>query len=547
MRFIIIALVNFICTYAFASDMLPKPYLLFSDIKSGPSTGIGDNIQGSQGIIATSGAIVTVWGYNLKPDNNPNNNIVNFTDASGITNKAYIYYWKKADGELPGGPANLFSSHRLWEICFSIPKSNDGVGRISVFVNGNESENRLPFTIRPGNIYHVKQNNGNDTTGTGSFLQPWKSLDYALSGRAKIKAGDIVYTHDVKATTDINVGYSAPLVGSKEAPFSVISYPGTFSSATGATVSNFRNWGTANYYWNFSKFDISTNYQAFSLFQGSRIVGNRITGPQINKGYSGWIGGGCANSTPNHCGGHYIYGNEVYKYGIEDGTVDQFQHLFYISNRSGKPAEGYEIAYNNLHDNYIYQGIHIYDQEPCGGWSSPINIHHNAIINQGGNAINVNFNCPGENTIRVNIAYNYTSISPEFKAKNLSIPQAGLRIEVPSTTEVYVANNTFDASNSSISISGGADRIFFKNNLIVNASRVPFTTGYRPDATNILLLKGTTIAFSKTNLSPAFSSELKSIMPGIIPPVDLYGNIIDLTQERLNPGAFQKIDPLPLK
>ena len=77
------------------------PKLNFSDLISGPDTGLNDG-QGS-------GVVVTFWGQQLGDVQGSSS--ITFIDSSGKSFTPYVYYWKKADGKLPGGPANLYASH----------------------------------------------------------------------------------------------------------------------------------------------------------------------------------------------------------------------------------------------------------------------------------------------------------------------------------------------------------------------------------------------------------------------------------------------------
>ena len=436
------------------------PLLNFSDITSGPKTWNTDGVG--------SGAIVTIWGNNLGSTQGSSKVYVGNVEATAI------YYWKDADGDLPGGPADLKTYHKMQEIAFSIPSSAvDGANAIKVVVDGLTS-NTLPFTVRTGNIYFIKST-GNDSTGNGSWSSPWLTLSNVLSGNGKLTSGDIVYTVGVGATGDVNVGYNGGLVGTSANPFSVIAYPNTTVSMVGATNASFRNWTGASRYLVFSKFTIDTGSQAFSATQGTRYIGNNIIGPIINVGASGWVGGGCAGASPDNCGGQHMYGNEVHDYGKNDGTVDQFHHLFYISNRSGYIAEGYKIGWNYLHDNPIYQGIHVYDQEDCGSWSGSIDIHHNVVKNQGGNSINVNFNCSMGNQTVINIFNNLTITDTDYNLLNRSAPAAPLRIEVSSNTEVNVYNNTFFGYAVQQAFTSG--QITYRNNVTYDNRAVTFTGG----------------------------------------------------------------------
>src|SRR5690554_6599225 len=99
-----------------------NPLPRFTDIISGPATRLGDGLG--------DGVIVTVWGQGFGDQQGQ----VYFTDNLGVKRPAaHIYYWKKADGQAPGGPAQLWRSHLMYEIAFSIPSgSATGPGVISV-------------------------------------------------------------------------------------------------------------------------------------------------------------------------------------------------------------------------------------------------------------------------------------------------------------------------------------------------------------------------------------------------------------------------------
>ena len=143
------------------------PHLAFSDLISGPSTGIGDELG--------SGTIVTVWGFELGSEQA--GSTLEYCDVnSSCAPMAHVYYWKNADGQLPSGPANLYESHGMQEISFSIPEAPAGAGEIRL--SNAHGTSSLPFTVRPGEIYHVKEQ-GDDENGDGSFSNPWQSVAHA--------------------------------------------------------------------------------------------------------------------------------------------------------------------------------------------------------------------------------------------------------------------------------------------------------------------------------------------------------------------------------
>src|SRR3990167_3385231 len=126
---------------------IPQPVLRFTDLISGPDTGLNDGLG--------SGVIVTIWGQGFGETQGQ----VFFTDSLGVEREAaHVYYWKKADGTLPSGPADLWRSHLMYEVAFSIPAgSASGAGTIRIRKpnSGDYSVNTLPFTVRAGRILWV--------------------------------------------------------------------------------------------------------------------------------------------------------------------------------------------------------------------------------------------------------------------------------------------------------------------------------------------------------------------------------------------------------
>lgn len=444
-------------------NLLAAPKLHFSDIDSGPKTGNTDGVG--------SGAIVTVWGYGLGSTQGTSKIYVGGVEASAI------YYWKDADGTLPGGPSDLKSYHKMQEIAFAVPAgAPDGATTIKVTVSGVDS-NTIPFTVRTGNIFYIKST-GSDSTGKGTWSVPWATLNGVVSGGGKIASGDIVYTVGVGSGSDVNVGSSAQLSGTEERRCALIVYPNTTATLNGVTAA-VRNFNSYNKYWTFSKFTITTKYQAFSIFGYSRYIGNKIKGPNVGAGYSGWIGGGCAGEADSvKCSGHKIFGNEVSEYSNATGA-NISHHLYYISNRSGFQADPYEIGWNYHHDNPVYQGIHVYDQEGCGGWSGPIAIHDNVVVNQGGNSINIDLgNCTSFKTPPVFEIYNNIIVTTnDYTSSGYGVPLAAYRINSKDSV-FHIYNNTVYGYRVQNSFTVGT--INYRNNIMVDTNNVPYSGANSP-------------------------------------------------------------------
>jgi len=185
------------------------PVLNFSDINSGPKIGNTDGVG--------SGAIVTVWGNNLGSSQGTSKIYVGDVEATTI------YYWKNADGNLPGGPADLDTYHKMQEIAFAIPSGAvNGSSPIKVKVDGVDS-NTIPFTVRSGNIKFVKLD-GNDGSGDGSWNNAYRTLQNVFDGdNGKLSPGDIVYSVGVNSVSGISVGRYATIKGTEENPISLTS------------------------------------------------------------------------------------------------------------------------------------------------------------------------------------------------------------------------------------------------------------------------------------------------------------------------------------
>jgi hypothetical protein len=386
-----------------------QPVLHVSDINSGPKTGNTDGVG--------SGAIVTIWGNNLGSTQGTSKIYVGSAEATAI------YYWKNADGKLPGGPSDLSTYHKMQEIAFAIPSGAlDGATTIKINVGGVDS-NTLPFTVRSGGIKFIKST-GSDSGGNGSWSAPYATLGSVFAGgNGKLSAGDIVYSVGVGSTVGLRIGASATVAGTATSPISLIAYPNTTVdfSGNGGNGTVIDNWWPSqikNAYVNLSKLRVTAYGNAtespngINVIPHNRIVGLEITGPTVYGGYGGALTG--TEGVPN--GGVYL-GLYIHHYGYNNGwsfnwdantwtsppyngvgsactnctSVDRFQHLFYISNRSTTVREAYEIGWCHLTDNPILHGIHIYDMGAAAGWSGVMKIHDNVIKNQRGSAIDSSF------------------------------------------------------------------------------------------------------------------------------------------------------------
>jgi len=402
-RFLGVILVTF-ATFASADS---APILRFSDLTNGPATGLNDGVG--------SGSIVTIWGQHLGSNNSAE---LRFVDSSGKSSTPHIYYWKDADGALPGGPADLYSSHRMQEIAFSIPAAAAGMGKIRITRDGKSSE--LPFLVRSGRIYHVKAN-GSDSA-SGSFGSPFATAAHAVG---ELKAGDTVYVHDsISELDDSRLIYANRPPASVNNQYAIVAYPGSQPVAESyqRVVATYNTAGfviakytvrTGN------RIDIEsadpeagfgeggvTGRTSWGI-QGSndgRIVANRITDiegrcPNSFQGAIVTGAGGSESELNTRSSNLKILGNYIHDFGCPQS--DRFIHTTYISTRNydSFDPEPFEFAWNRLDKNHTRNGIHIYDENigngggPCASYTGDVLIHGNVVSNQRAAGFALGANC----------------------------------------------------------------------------------------------------------------------------------------------------------
>lgn len=492
LRFSLIILLLSCCNITLPVNSQAAPILNFSDIVSGPKNG---NTDGAGGLTsAQHGAIITVWGDSLGSSQGTSKIFVGSVEA------AHIYYWKDADGRLPSGPADLKTYHKMQEIAFSVPAGAiDGANTIKVNVGGVDS-NTLPFTVRSGGIKFIKAG-GSDSTGNGTWSSPYATINNVFAGgNGKLSAGDTVYSVGVGSTAGVKVGGDATVAGTASNPISLIAYPNTVVALSGsaggtAVIENWYPSNRHNAYVNFSKLSVTaygndtgsgSSANGMNVVPYNRVVGLMITGPTVYGGYGGAIAG--TEGVPQ--GGVYLgiymhhYGYATpYAYSWDNSTwtsppyngvgaactnctsVDRFQHLYYITNRIATRAEAYEIAWNNLVDNPILTGIHIYDMGDAAGWNGTLKVHHNVVKNQRGAAIDVSFPASSPIEIHDNLVIVDTS-----EAYNIG---PAYSIQGGAIAKVY--NNTVYGYGS-VNILQPAS-MDYKNNIMVDTRGIQFING----------------------------------------------------------------------
>lgn len=363
---------------------IAQPVLRFTDLISGPATGLGDGIG--------SGVIVTVWGQGFGDTQGQ----VFYTDVNGVERPAaYIYYWKKADGTLPGGPANLWKSHLMYEVAFSIPAgSAAGLGSIRIRKSDGTtySANTLPFTVRTGRILWIAPTGSNANAGT--FASPKKYLNGGDSNAKdglgnSLQAGDTVYSRGVIEKPLTEIGFPAdtysqyacfirtPTVSDVSTQVMLVAYPGYLSEIQGAQkgFNPYLAVSVGLSKWRITVGHVPTSTDVItsvipnshiSLCKWGRYVGNELTDKagMCSTGQAGAIVSG-----EDGAHGTRVLGNYLHDIGC-DGT-SHFQHTTYFSVRSYtfKTVAAWEYCFNFLENCKAKFGFHCYDQAAGGGSS----------------------------------------------------------------------------------------------------------------------------------------------------------------------------------
>lgn len=466
-------------------------FLAFSDLISGPDTGLGDGLG--------SGVIVTVWGFGLGATQG--DSTIEFCDSAAQCRAGHVYYWKNADGALPGGPANLFESHGMQEIAFSIPDSAQGAGNIRVTVNAETST--LPFTVRSGSIYHVKST-GNDSTGNGSWGSPWRTVAKADS---TVNSGSTIYigslTEGTETTDKAIYNNRGEADSSLAAQFAYVAYPNSRVDVIGHRGVSSYNGGPGLEGIVVSKLSVyaaeadlgandqPTNDRAQVSFgiQGSkngRAVGNYVTDEHPSDS-----SGACANAQQgavyadaldgDRVSNFKMIGNHIADYGCYGST--KFHHTTYFTIRSGSnnlQLVAPEIAYNYLSDNHAKNGLHYYDENlsgvECGQFTTTFKIHNNVIHNQAGTGIYAGAGCPVSTqfdiyqniTINTGLKVDWDGVSGASNGPQPSAISFGAGSDFTSTVNIF--NNIFykwndddEAGdvNSCVALYGSGDGLTF--------------------------------------------------------------------------------------
>jgi len=447
------------------------PVLYFTDLTSGPDTGIGDGLG--------SGTIVTVWGVNL--GSSQGSNKIYYKDSTGTSREAaYVYYWENADpASGSSGPSDLYKYHKMQEIAFSIPDSANGAGKIYVTVSGVMS-NELNFTVRAGRIFHAKAT-GSNSIGDGSWANPYRTMG-RVEGEynPNYSAGDIIYGSNgvVERWNQYYGLWVYQLAGTESNPIAFVAYPGATVTCSGSSAGIANTDYSTSTYITLSKLIAKGDQTGINGSRGGRIIGCKITDINGATGVSGAIDAN-NNAGSNRIGGLKVYGNYIHDWGYSGSS--KYEHTTYFSNRGGSIVAAPEVAWNLLENNIARQGLHFYDEGACGDFSGTLKIHDNLIINQTCDAIDI-----------ISESATYPCFSMPVEIYNNVIIEAGYGInneavfvigKYGNNSDIKIYNNTIfgynDSSEGIFAFPAGVSGAFsgtweFKNNIVVDTHNYPY-------------------------------------------------------------------------
>lgn len=297
-------------TFALKPTTSDPPVLFYSDIIAGPASGNTDTT-----FSATGGVYVTLYGNFLDAFTSIQlNNSSCLTVVSNPT--SWMWYERMVV--------------KLGTTCTT--------GNFSITTAAGTS-NGVPFTVRSGNIYYAA-GSGNDSTGTGTFQSPWKTLVHA---HVTMAAGDTVYGETGSdSTADDGTGWSTCFqlnnnAGTSGNSKAIIGYPGesvTIGNVTNGVCTGIRSTGQGSDYWVFAELQLKGDTVAINPYGDIdwRIIGNDLTCPFGNDQAGCMdLGGQPSYAATTHM--YRVYGNNVHNAGTSNtpGSVTTLYHGVYLS------------------------------------------------------------------------------------------------------------------------------------------------------------------------------------------------------------------------
>ena len=444
------------------------PYVLYTDILSGPTTG-GENGKGTY---------LSIFGMNFG------------TTGLGATIRVYIN-----NVEVDNYRSLGLSKARpdIQQITVQVGAlGNPTLGAplpIKVVVKGVASNTDQTFTPNPGRMLFVDNVSGNDATAVpGDITHPFRHVGLISSGTSAFGAaqpGDVIVmrgtgtdwtdlaSNDLYFIRFIGKNGTAPTGRSGTGPFTLMAHPNedvfiNLPPGSGAAggISGVDTTSYAGGRWiTIAGLRIEAGGAAGPIavqITGDhwRIVNNELTAATgIAAAKAAGINGNGTNS--------YWVGNHIH--AIHGSSVNLEEHGIYIDGDGS-----YEIAHNVIEDVQGGSGFQIYVNGGNGSdYCNNVSFHHNLIHGIAKHGINLADG--SQNAIQVydNVVYDIT--------------QAGLRFNTNTLHGAKIWNNTFAGTNKNGNASYGvitndwvfpADALNLQNNIFLpTTSAIPYQGG----------------------------------------------------------------------
>jgi len=399
------------------------PRLFFTDIESGPNVGGEDDM----------GAFITIYGEGFGATQS------NSTVTIGAHPVARVVLWDQD------------AAARGLDRIVVQPGLEAASGDIVVTVAGQAS-NALPFTVRAGNIYFVRQATGSDGN-PGTRAQPWASIWRA---RSTLVAGDIVY---VEGGTFSELDPAVPgwdtllfldtglcAAGTAAAPVAYLGYPGSppllANQAARRGIFFNQDAGPFNHY-------IVGNMRFGVVYDSILVsgVGHRIIGNDLSHGGEGHKVGVFGNTSAIE-----ILGNRF----ESNGTPETKFYSIYVQGFGVN--RDIDIGWNEIR-NQEGRSIQVYGHR-TGDAVDDLRIHDNVLVGSQLNNLLVG-GSDGDNEILGTVTVTGNVIAGSRSAE-------GLRVNDPRGTVIIENNTLVDNAVAQIYLEdAGAGRVTLRDNIIV--------------------------------------------------------------------------------
>jgi hypothetical protein len=328
------------------------------------------------------GALVTIYGANFQAERG--SSIVSF--GATAVNNYLVWSDRRISVEIPSTLAH-------------------GVYPIAVTVGGAVSNRTVKFTVAGNNsakIYYfdpAAAGDGNETCSSpanGTINSPWRYRNVALSNRsltyytsACMADGDLIYVRAGTIDHGDSRGWAAifTIDWAANKQLAVLAYPGetaTLDGNTNRTAESIRQAvrstakSRSGVLANFNVIGGYGNVLGFAADYG-RVVGNVISGPNA-----------CEYEASSVGNGGVLLSNTITGVAANCTTSVKLMHAIYVHCPAANPSHDFEIAYNTISGNRVWNGIQLHDDSAIGvGGCYNASIHDNWISDVRGSGVNL--------------------------------------------------------------------------------------------------------------------------------------------------------------